>query len=117
MRFGWRSSRVEPEKPEENHHGDPGLWADSYRSPGLCEALLAVPRDGSGKILDLGSTVGENVEFLTSIAEVLQIVDVFGTGAAEDDARISKVDEGMAELRSLDRKRRRLHLRRQWHFY
>ena len=108
MRFAWRRSRIElTDGPEENEEDVPGPSIFCYRSPGLQAVLEAVPSDGSCRVLDLGPAISDNVTFLSSIAEVLQIVDVFGWGSATAGAEISVVERGLATLRTLDRTRRR----------
>ena len=108
--FGERLGRIEPaEGPGANEENVLGPSIFSYRSPGLQAVLAAVPSDGSCRVLDLGPAVGDNVTFISSIAEVVQIVDIFGGSSAGSGDGFAAVDRGLATLRTLDRSRRRSH--------
>ena len=108
MRLPWRRPRIEPaEGPGANEENVLGPSIFSYRSPGLQAVLAAVPSDGSCRVLDLGPAVGDNVTFISSIAEVVQIVDIFGGSSAGSGDGFAAVDRGLATLRTLDRSRRR----------
>ena len=108
MRLPWRRSRIElADPPGEHEEDDPGPSIFSYRSPGLEALLAAVPSDGSCRVLDLGPAISDNVAFLSSIADVIQIVDVVGGGFVEGSADFPTVERGLATLRSLSRTRRR----------
>jgi len=119
MRLPWRRSRFEQaEGPEETEKEAQGPAINSYRSPGLHEALAAVPSDGSCRVLDLGPAVSDNVAFISSIAEMLQIVDAFGYGFNEGDVETSRVLAGVATLRSLHQKSPRpFHLVLAWDLF
>jgi hypothetical protein len=74
MKLPWRS-RVEPASPEVIAPEPPSPVIDIHSSPGLEEALRGVPNDGSCKVLDLGPSVADNIEFVSSFASYLQIID------------------------------------------
>ena len=74
MKLPWRS-KVETASPEVIPPEPQGPVIDIHSSPGLEEALRGVPDDGSCKVLDLGPSVADNVEFVTSFASYLHIVD------------------------------------------
>jgi len=64
MKLPWRS-RVETATIEEVLPEPPRPSFETYTSPGLEEALRGVPDDGSCKVLDLGPSVADNVEFVS----------------------------------------------------
>lgn len=74
MKLPWRS-RVETASIEEVPPEPPGPQIETHSSPGLEEAVRAVPDDGARKVLDLGPSVADNVEFVSSFASYLHIVD------------------------------------------
>ena len=75
MKLPWRS-RVETPGPEMIPlEPPPGPVIEVYSSPGLEETLRGTPDDGKCKVLDLGPSVADNVEFVSSFASYLQIVD------------------------------------------
>lgn len=74
MKLPWRS-RDEAVSLEEIPPDPPGPVIDIHSCPGLEEALRGVPDDGSCKVLDLGPSVADNVEFVSSFASYLQIID------------------------------------------
>ena len=119
MWLPWRRSRIElMDGPEENEKdlSEPSIL--SCRSPGLQTVVAALPSDGSCRVLDLGPAIGDNLTFVSSIAEALQIVDLFGVGSAEGDVDYANVDTGLATLRSLDRtKHRTFHLVFTWDMF
>ena len=104
MRLPWRRSRIElTEDPEEKEKDIPKPSTLSYRSPGLHAVLAALPSDGLCRVLDLGPAVSDNVEFISSIAELIQIVDIFGGEIPESGTQIAAVEGGLAALRTLCR--------------
>ena len=96
MRLPWRSRaetvRSEAVLPEPS---DPVI--EIYRSPGLEEALRGTPDDGSCKVLDLGPSVADNVEFVSSFASYLQIIDAIG----RDPTASGLQDSGFRRLSAL----------------
>jgi len=84
MKLPWRS-RVETATIEEVLPEPPRPSFETYTSPGLEEALRGVPDDGSCKVLDLGPSVADNVEFVSSFASYLQIVDAIDRSPATED--------------------------------
>ena len=113
MKLPWRS-RVETASPEVIPPEPPGPVIDIYSSPGLEEALRGGPDDGSCKVLDLGPSVADNVEFVASFASYLQIVD-----AIDRDPAASNLEGGgfgrLSALQSLfDRHRRSFSLVLMW---
>lgn len=104
--------------PEENEIEAPEPSVLSVRSPGLQTIVAALPSDGSCRVLDLGPAIGDNVTFISSISEALQIVDLFGVGSTEGEAEYAAVDSGLATLRKLDRtKHRSFHLVFTWNMF
>ncbi len=105
MKLPWRS-RVETVSPDALPPEPPGPVIDIYSSPGLEEALLGMPDDGTCKVLDLGPSVADNVEFVSSFASYLQIVD-----AIDRDPSSSEFEGGgfgrWSVLQSLFEKHRR----------
>ena len=53
-------------------------FVENHRSPGLKAALASIPADGTCRILDLGPSVAGNLEFVSSLASRVQIVDLLG---------------------------------------
>jgi hypothetical protein len=107
MQLPWRRSRIVlTEGPEENEKDVPGPSIFSSRSPGLQAVLAAAPSHGACRVLDLGPAIGDNVTRISSIAEAIQIVDLFGVGSAGSEADYSAVDTGLATLRDLQRTKR-----------
>ena len=88
MKLPW-SSRVETASPEVIPPEPPDPVIDIHSSPGLEEALSGVPDDGSCKVLDLGPSVADNVEFVSSFASYLQIID-----AIDRDPSASELEGG-----------------------
>jgi hypothetical protein len=84
MKLPWRS-RVEAVRVEEIPAEPPGPEIEIHSSPGLDEAVRGVPADGSCKVLDLGSSVAANLEFVGSFASYVQIMDVIDRGSAATD--------------------------------
>lgn len=108
MQLPWRRSRIVlMEGTEENVQDVSGPSIFSGRSPGLQAVLAAAPPRGTCSVLDLGPAIGDNVAQLSSIAETIQIVDLFGVGFAGGEADVSGVDKGLATLRNLQRTKRR----------
>jgi hypothetical protein len=116
MWLPWRRSRIELiDGPEENEKDAPEPPILSCRSPGFQTVVAALPSDGSCRVLDLGPAIGDNVTFISSIADALQIVDLFGVGSGEGGAEFATVDTGLATLRNLDRtEHRSFHLVFTW---
>ena len=75
MKLPWLSKAETASVEEIPPAEPPGPVIDYYSSPGLEVALNAVPSDGSCKVLDLGPSVADNVEFVSTFASYLQIVD------------------------------------------
>lgn len=84
MKLPWRS-RVETASPEAIPPEPPGPVVDIYSSPGLEEALRGKPDDESYKVLDLGPSVADNVEFVSSFASYLQIIDAIDRNPSASD--------------------------------
>jgi len=113
MKLPWRS-RVETASPEMIPPEPPGPVVDIYASPGLEEALRGVPDDGSCKVLDLGPSVAANVEFVSSFASYLQIVDAIDRNLSASDLEGAGFGR-LSTLRSLaDRHRRSFGLVLMW---
>ena len=113
MKLPWRS-RVETASPDVIPPEPPGPVIDIYNSPGLEEALRGVPDDGSCKVLDLGPSVADNVEFVSSFASYLHIID-----AIDRDPSASGLEGGgfgrLSALQSLfDQHRRSFSLVLMW---
>ena len=73
----------------------------THRSPGLKEALTGVPSDGSCRVLDLGPAVADNLDFVSTFASRVQIVDLFGGGGQNAVAPAPDLERGMQALRDL----------------
>jgi hypothetical protein len=116
MQLPWRRSRsVKTEGLEETEQDAPGPSIFSSRSPGLQAVLAAAPSRGTCRVLDLGPAIGDNVAHISSIAETIQIVDLFGVGNAGGEGDDAAVDTGLATLRSLQRtKRQSFHMVFTW---
>jgi len=84
MKLPWRS-RVETASPEAIAPEPPGPVVDIYSSPGLEEALRGKPNEESCKVLDLGPSVADNVEFVSSFASYLQIIDAIDRNPSASD--------------------------------
>jgi hypothetical protein len=84
MKFPWRS-RVEVAPVEEAPPEPIGPKIEVYSSPGLEEALKGVPDDCSCKVLDLGPAVAANIEFVSSFASYLQVIDAIERGPSASD--------------------------------
>jgi len=67
-----RAASAEEEVEEEQR------LVESHPSPGLKAALASIPADGTCRILDLGPSVAGNLEFVSSLASRVQIVDLLG---------------------------------------
>jgi hypothetical protein len=81
MKLPWRS-RPETATPEVIPPEPSSPVINIYSSPGLEEALRGVPDDGSCKVLDFGPSVAANVEFVSSFASYLQIIDAIDRNPA-----------------------------------
>jgi hypothetical protein len=105
MKLPWRS-KIETASPEVIPPETQVPAIDIHSSPGLEEALRGIPEDGSCKVLDLGPSVADNVEFVSSFASYLQIID-----AIELDPAASNLAGGgfgrLSALRSLPEQHRR----------
>jgi SAM-dependent methyltransferase len=82
MRLSWRAQQPRAEDDEEQGPDGDGLQVETHQSPGLKGVFLSVPTDGSCRILDLGCVVAGNLDFFSSFASRLQIVDLLGCGRA-----------------------------------
>lgn len=96
MKLPWRS-RVETASPEVIPPEPLGPVIDIHSSPGLEAALRGVPDDGSCKVLDLGPSIADNVEFVSSFASYLQIIDAIDRDPSASDLGRS----GFARLSTL----------------
>jgi hypothetical protein len=98
MIWPWRSKAEPTVSVEEDPPTLQGPLTETHSSPGFEEALRGIPTDGSCRVLDLGPSVADNVEFVSSFASRLQIVDVLGpVGSAGGEvggvsARITSVE-------------------------
>lgn len=105
MKLPWRSRAgsvsIEDPPPEP-----PGPSIEVHASPGLEEAIAGVPDDGSCKVLDLGPSVADNVEFVSGFASYLQIVDAIERGPWADDAEGAGLGR-LSTLQPLVKKHRR----------
>jgi len=73
----------------------------THRSPGLKEALAGVPTDGSCRVLDLGPAVAGNLDFVSTFASRVQIVDLFAGGGRNAAAPVPNLEPGMQALRDV----------------
>ena len=105
MKLPWRS-RVETASIEEILPEPQGPSFKSYSSPGLEEALRGVADNGSCKVLDLGPLVADNVEFVSSFASYLQIVDAIDRSPSVHDTEGGGFGR-LSTLQSLFNKHRR----------
>jgi hypothetical protein len=99
MKLPWRS-RVETASPEVIPPEPQGPVIDIYSSPGLEEALRGVPDDGTCKVLDLGPSVADNVEFVSSFASYLQVIDAIDRDPSASDLEGGGFDR-LSTLQSL----------------
>ena len=113
MKLPWRSS-VENASPEVIQPEPPIPVVDIYSSPGLEEALVGVPDDGSCRVLDLGPSVADNVEFVSSFASYLQIVDAIDRGPPVSDLGGGGLDRLSTLQTLIDRHRRSFNLVLMW---
>jgi hypothetical protein len=104
MKLPWRS-RVEAAPVEEAPPEPSGPKIDIFSSPGLEEAMSGVADDGSCRVLDLGPSVADNVEFVASFASYLQIIDAIDRGPSASGreggglARLSAINALLDEHR------------------
>ena len=84
MKLPWRS-RVETATPEVIPPEPPAPVVNVYNSPGLEEVLRGVLDDGSSKVLDLGPSIADNVEYVSLFASYLQIVDAIDRDPSASD--------------------------------
>jgi len=113
MKLPWRS-RVETASPEVIPSEPAGPVIDIHSSPGLEEALRGTPDDGSCKVLDLGPSVADNVEFVSSFAPYQQIIDVVGRDPSASDVELSGFGRISALQDLFDRHRRSFNLVLMW---
>jgi hypothetical protein len=102
MKWPWRSNPEPTVKVEEDPPVSQGPLPEIHSSPGLEEALRGIPADGSCRVLDLGSSVADNVEFASSFASRLQIVDLLGRVASSGDV-IGGVSARIASIEGIGR--------------
>jgi hypothetical protein len=113
MKLPWRS-RAEAVSIEDPPPEPPGPSIEIHGSPGLEEAVRGVPGDGSCKVLDMGPSVADNVDFVSSFASYLQIVDAIERGPGSDDAQGAGLGR-LSTLQPLVKKHRRsFHLVLMW---
>lgn len=79
MKVPWRSP-VETASIEEIPIESEGRESETFGSPGLEEALRGFSDARRVRVLDLGSAVAANVEYLSSRVSYLQIVDAIDRG-------------------------------------
>jgi hypothetical protein len=104
MQLPWRRSRIELTDGPEEHSGDiSGPSIISYRSPGVKAVFDAVPSDGSCRVIDLGPAISNNVAFLSSFAEAVQIVDLTVGVSVDGGNEFAAVERGLGTLRNLRR--------------
>jgi hypothetical protein len=113
MKLPWRS-RVEVAPVVEAPPEPIGPKIEIYSSPGLEETMSGVPDDGSCKVLDLGPSVADNVEFVSSFASYLQIIDVIDRAPATSDTGGSGVGRLSALPALMDEHRRSFNLVLAW---
>jgi hypothetical protein len=113
MRLPWHS-RVETERIVEVPPEPPGPKIVTYSSPGLEEAVRGVPDDGSCKVLDLGPSVADNVEFVSSFASYLQIIDAIDRGPSASEMEGGGFGRLSTLLSLLDEHRRSFNLVLAW---
>ena len=113
MKLPWRS-RVETTSPEVIPSEPPGPVIDIYSSPGFEEALRGIPDDWSCKVLDLGPSVADNVEFVSSFASYLQIIDAIDRTPSGSDLEGGGFGRLSALQALLDRHRRSFNLVLMW---
>lgn len=100
MRLPWRTLRQETAVLDVAHEPPPPQ-AETQPSPGLEAALAGVPSDGSCGVLDLGPAVAGNLDFVSTFASRVQIVDLFGARSANAAAPAPDLEHGMQVLREL----------------
>ena len=100
MRLPWRSWRQESAVLDVAHEPSPPQ-VEIQPSPGLEAALAGVPSDGSCGVLDLGPAVAGNLDFVSTFASRVQIVDLYGGGNADTAAPAPDLERGMQVLRDL----------------
>lgn len=113
MKLPWRP-RVEPATIPEVAPEPAGPTTEIHSAPGLEEALRGVPDDGSCRVLDLGPSVAGNVEFVSSLASYLHIIDVINRGPGTSDHEGPGSDRLSAVHRLLDDHQRSFHLVLAW---
>ena len=100
MRVPWRTRRQEAAVLDVAHESPPPQ-AESQPSPGLGAALAGLPSDGSCGVIDLGPAVAGNLDFVSTFASKVQIVDLLGGGSANAAAQAPDLERGMQALRQL----------------
>ena len=81
MKLPWRT-RVETAPVGEDTPVPEKAPTRIFASPGLEEAVRGVPSDGSCRVLDLGSSVAQNVEFVSAFSSYVYIFDAVDRQAA-----------------------------------
>jgi hypothetical protein len=99
MKVPWRSP-VETASVEEAPFESEGPQTETFSSPGLVEALRGFADEGDCRVLDLGSAVSANVEYLSPFASKIQIVDAIERDLRTDPAEGTGVCR-LSSLRSL----------------
>jgi hypothetical protein len=100
MRLPWRTRRQESAVLDVVHESPPPQ-AETQPSPGLEAALAGVPSDGSCGVLDLGPAVAGNLDFVSTFASRVQIVDLLGGGSGNPAAPAHDLERGMQAIREL----------------
>ena len=100
MRLPWHTRRQKSAVLNVMHEPPPPQ-AETQPSPGLEAALVGVPSDGSCGVLDLGPAVAGNLDFVSTFASRVQIIDLFGRGSANAAAPAPDLERGMQVLRDL----------------
>lgn len=113
MKLPWRS-RVETASPEAIPPEPTGPVIESHSSPGLEAALQGAPDDGTCKVLDLGPSIADNVEFVSSFASYVQIVDVVGRDPSTPEIEMRGFGRINALRELCDRHRRSFSLVLMW---
>jgi len=113
MKLPW-SSRVESAGPEVIAPEPPDPVVDIHSSPGLEEALRGTPDGEKCKVLDLGPSVADNVEFVSSFASYLQIVDAIDRDPSASDLQGTGLGRLSALQALLDQHRRSFSLVLMW---
>ena len=100
MRLPWRTRRQESAVLDVAHEPSPPQ-VETQPSPGLEAALAGVPSGGSCGVLDLGPAIAGNLDFVSTFASRVQIIDLLGGGSANAAAPAPDLERGMQALREL----------------